>query len=236
VLGHRGARRRAPENTLAAFQLALDEGADGVELDVRLDRDGDVIVIHDVDLARVTSSRDVRRLSDVGRFELAGVDLGGGERVPRLADVLAWSRERGARVNIELKRDSVRPARLAWAVSRLVGEERDAGERFILSSFDPRLVAASARLLPGVPVGWLVESPRRVPGRSFVERLVGASALHPQTTLVTKAVIAPWQAEGLPVNVWTVNDREDARRLDALGVDCLISDVPGEILAALTKA
>jgi glycerophosphoryl diester phosphodiesterase len=235
VLGHRGARRRAPENTMAAFQLALEEGADGVELDVRLDGEGDVVVIHDVDLARVTSHRDVRRIADLGRFDLARVDLGGGERVPRLADVLAWAREHDARVNIELKRDTVRPPLLAWEVSRLVRAEREARDRFILSSFDPRLVALSARLLPEIPVGWLVESPRRVPGRSLAERLVGASALHPQTTLVARPTIAAWQAEGLPVNVWTVNDPDDARRLDALGVDTLISDEPGKILEALKR-
>ena len=234
VLGHRGARRRAPENTMAAFELAAQEGADGVELDVRLDRDGDVVVVHDRDLARITGNRDCRRLEDVTRFDLAGVDVGAGERVPRLADVLSWARERGARVNVELKRDVSRRAHFVWEVCRLVRAERDAPERIVMSSFDPRLVAAVARLLPDVAVGWLVESPRRVPGRSFAERLVGASALHPQASLVAPPVIAPWQAERLPVNVWTVNDPDEARRLDDLGVDTLISDVPGEILRALS--
>jgi glycerophosphoryl diester phosphodiesterase len=65
-------------------------------------------------------------------------------------------------------------------------------------------------------------------------RAVGASALHPQTTLVSPSVLAPWKAANLPVNVWTVNDVDDARRLDALGVDTLISDEPGKILAALS--
>lgn len=233
VLGHRGARRSAPENTLAAFELAMNEGADGVELDVRLDGDGDVVVVHDRDLARVTGNRDCRRLEDVSRFDLAAVDVGAGERVPRLADVLAWARERRARVNVELKRDVSRRARFVWEVCRLVRAEADAAERIVMSSFDPRLLASVARLLPHVAVGWLVESPRRVPGRSLPERLVGATALHPQASLVSSPVIAPWKAEGLPVNVWTVNDPDEARRLDALGVDTLISDVPGEILKAL---
>jgi glycerophosphoryl diester phosphodiesterase len=234
VLGHRGARRRAPENTMAAFELAMREGADGVELDVRLDREGDVVVIHDRDLARVTGNRDCRRLEDVTRFDLAGVDVGSGERVPRLVDVLTWARERDARVNVELKRDVRHRVRLVWEVCRLVRAEPDAAERLVMSSFDPQLVAAVARLLPHVVVGWLVESPRRVPGRSFSERLVGATALHPQASLVAPPVIAPWRAERLPVNVWTVNDPDEARRLDALGVDTLISDVPGQILRALT--
>jgi glycerophosphoryl diester phosphodiesterase len=162
------------------------------------------------------------------------VDLGSGERVPRLVDVLTWARERDARVNVELKRDVRHRMRFVWEVCRIVRAEPDAADRLVMSSFDPQLVAAVARLLPHVAVGWLVESPRRVPGRSFAERLVGATALHPQASLVAPPVIAPWKAERLPVNVWTVNDPDEARRLDALGVDTLISDVPGDILRALT--
>jgi glycerophosphoryl diester phosphodiesterase len=211
----------------------MDEGADGVELDVRLDRDGDVVVIHDGTLERVTGGRDRRRVEDIGRDELRGVDLGDGQCVPRLAEVLAWARGRGARVNVELKRDVSRRGALVHRVARLVRSEPTAPEWLILSSFDPFLVAIASRLAPGVPAGWLVEAGSRVPGRSFWERLVGASALHPQASLVTEARILPWKNDGLPINVWTVNDPDEARRLDALGVDALISDCPGTVLGAL---
>ncbi len=233
VLGHRGARRRAPENTLAAFELALEEGADGVELDVRLDLDGDVVVIHDPDLARVTSGKDSRCIAELTRAELAGVDLGNKERVPRLEEVLRWARQRDARVNVELKSDVPRRSLLAWRVARLIAGEPHAAERLILSSFDPLLVAAAARLLPWMPVGWLVEARHPMPSRSFLHRLVGATALHPQTTMVTASSVAAWQRAGLPVNVWTVNDPADARRLNELRVDTLISDEPRAILRAL---
>jgi glycerophosphoryl diester phosphodiesterase len=232
VLGHRGARRRAPENTLAAFELAMREGADGVELDVRLDRDGDVVVIHDPSLGRVTSGRDDRRVDALSREDLEQIDLGGGERVPRLADVLAWSRERGARVNVELKSDLRPRARLAWEVFKLVLREKNARERFILSSFDPLLVALSARLMPWIPVGYLLED-GPLPGAVSTCVVLGACALHPKAALVTGAAIAPFRVARLPVNVWTVNDVDEARRLAALGVDCLISDVPGQILDGL---
>lgn len=233
VLGHRGARRRAAENTSAAFDLAMSEGADGVELDVRLDRDGDVVVIHDADLARVTGGRDSRRVEAVGRRELESIDLGGGERVPRLEDVLVWARRYGARVNVELKRDVSRRTLFVWKVVRLIRSDPRSGERILISSFDPLLVAAAARLLPSVPCGWLVEERRRVPRRSTLERLVGATAVHPHFSLVTKDSIGPWQRDGLPVNVWTVNDVDEARRLASLGVDAIITDEPGKILAAL---
>lgn len=233
VLGHRGARRRAAENTLAAFDLAMSEGADGVELDVRLDGDGDVVVIHDADFARVTGGRDSRRVEAVGSRDLESVDVGGGERVPRLEDVLDWSRRYGARINVELKRDVTRRALFVWKVVRLVRQDPTARERILVFLFDPLLVAAAARLLPSIPSGWLVEERKRVPGRTPVERLFGASAVHPHWSLVTKDSVAPWQRDGLLVNVWTVNDVDEARRLAALGVDAIITDEPGKILAGL---
>ena len=236
VLGHRGARRRASENTLQAFELAMEEGADGVELDVRLDRNGDVVVIHDPSLERVTNGRDKRLIEELGRNDYAAVDLGGGARVPALEEVLDWARTRGARVNVELKRDVRRRGLFVWKVAKLLAREPDARDRFLVSSFDPRLVAAVARLLPRVPTGWLVDEPGPIPGRSFFERLVGARAVHPKASLVTAAGISPWQRDGLFVNVWTVNDPDEARRLDELGVDALISDEPGKILAALRRA
>ena len=233
VLGHRGARRRAPENTLGAFDVAMDEGADGIELDVRLDGSGDVVVIHDPTLERVTGGRDPRRVEDVDARDLSTVDLGDGQRVPRLEEVLAWARRRGARVNVELKRDVAHRVPFVLRVARLLRAQERAADWLIVSSFDPRLVAAMARLVPWVAAGWLVEERASLPGRSLLERLVGASALHPQASMVTAPGIAPWQRERLPVNVWTVNDEDEARRLDALGVDTLISDEPGKILRAL---
>src|SRR3954468_10133753 len=95
VLGHRGARHAAPENTLAAFELARREGADGVELDVRLDASGEVIVLHDPTLTRVTQGKETRHAEDISSPELARLDVGAGERVPLLADVLDWAHQAG---------------------------------------------------------------------------------------------------------------------------------------------
>jgi glycerophosphoryl diester phosphodiesterase len=234
VLGHRGARHAAPENTMAAFELALAEGADGVELDVRLDREGEVVVIHDPTLTRVSGGADSREVAALGSEELARVDVGRGERVPRLADVLAWSRATGARVNIELKSDLRRRALLAVKVAALVMREPHAAKRLILSSFDPKLVLAAARLLPWMPVGYLVER-RFVLGARLSKLLLGAAAVHPNAAMVTEAAIVPWRRAEMPVNVWTVNAPDEARRLAALGVDCIITDAPANILTALRR-
>ena len=165
VLGHRGARHAAPENSMKAFELALAEGADGVELDVRLDGDGRVIVLHDRTLERVSKGAETRDVEALGAAELARVDIGDGERAPLLADVLAWSRERRARVNVELKKDVGRPFTLIDGVARAVRNGGRAEELLVFSSFHPGFVSALGlvrehlRLAAG---GWTPPSPRTV--------------------------------------------------------------------------
>ena len=146
MLGHRGARHAAPENTLAAFELARSEGADGVELDVRLDGDGRVIVLHDPTLTRVTSGAETRHAEDLSSAELGRLDLGKGERVPLLADVLGWAREHQQRVNVELKSDVRNRKLLLTQVARVIGSV--ALPEVLFSSFDPHFVWWLARHLP----------------------------------------------------------------------------------------
>ncbi len=233
VLGHRGAREAAPENSLRAFELALEEGADGVELDVRLDRDGRVIVLHDVELRRVSGGSETRAAEDLGAAELGRVDLGGGERVPLLVDVLRAFRELGARVNVELKRDVRRPVALLGGVERAVRESGAPPELVIFSSFRPGFVAALARRLPEYPRAWLVHQKQRILRSAPLYRLLGSDGVHPEWPLVTARSLARWKRGASVVNTWTVNDGAEARRLAELGVDAIISDRPGAILAAL---
>jgi glycerophosphoryl diester phosphodiesterase len=235
VLGHRGARESAPENTLRAFDLALGEGADGVELDVRLDRDGRVIVLHDADLGRVSKGAETRAAEDLGATELGRVDLGGGERVPLLADVLRHFRERSARVNVELKRDVRRPAALLRGVEHAVKRSDAPPELVIFSSFRPGFVAGMARRLPAFPRAWLVHARQRVVKNAPFFRLIGSDGVHPEWPLVTPSSLARWKRGPSVVNTWTVNDAAEALRLAELGVDAIISDRPGVILEALGK-
>jgi glycerophosphoryl diester phosphodiesterase len=233
VWGHRGARFDAPENTLAAFDLAVRQGAGGVELDVRLDADRDVIVLHDRTLARVTGWHDVRDVELVGSRELARVDLGGGEHPPRLEQVLAWAVRGGHRVNVEVKHDVTFRAELVRRVARLVSALPAPGETVLLSSFHPAVVRELARRLPGVNVAWLVHAGQRVLRRAPGFRWLGARAVHPEAALATPAMIRRLKRAGAEVNVWTVNDPEQAKELAALGVDGIMSDRPGVIAEAL---
>ena len=233
VLGHRGARHAAPENTEAAFELARLEGADGVELDVRLDRDERVIVLHDRTLERVSAGGERRDVELLGASDLARVSLGG-ERVPLLADVLAWARERDLRVNVELKSDVSRPLALLRNVSRVVRDSGVGPELVLFSSFQPGFVAALALLCPDLPRAWLIDR-----GNPFLRRAPGfrllADGVNPHHELVTDEAMARWKRAGAPVATWTVNDPAEARRVAGLGVDAVISDHPGAILQALVQ-
>src|SRR2546423_4915557 len=120
VFGHRGVRGEAPENTMTAFELAASGGAAGVELDVRLCRSGEVVVCHDPSLERMTGGRDSRNVADLTLAELQRIDVGNGERVPPLEQVLGWARARPILVNVELKRDVPNRVRLVRETARLL--------------------------------------------------------------------------------------------------------------------
>ncbi|HEX7451280.1 MAG TPA: glycerophosphodiester phosphodiesterase family protein [Polyangiaceae bacterium] len=234
MLGHRGARHAAPENTLAAFELARTEGADGVELDVRLDRDGRVIVLHDSTLTRVTSGAETRHAEDISSAELGRLDVGKGERVPLLADVLSWAREHEQRVNVELKSDVRNKKLLLSQLARVLGSL--ALPDVLFSSFHPHFVWWLGRHLPEHPRAWLVHDKQRLLKYAPGLGLLGANAIHPQHTLLTRERAARAKRAGYLLNVWTVNDAARAIELAGLGVDAIISDVPGKVLSELRQS
>lgn len=229
VLGHRGASDDAPENTLAAFRLAIEQGADGVELDVWRCGSGEVVVAHDEDARRVAGSP--LRVPDATLAELRALDVGAwkgprfrGERIPRLLEVLEALP--GAVVNVELKSRG-RDLRLAEAVARDLARAAAQG-RVIVSSFDFRLVSAFRLAAPEVPVGLLFDGDHPWRLRTAVAaRLLHAAAVHPARELIAPERVARWRRRGLGVNVWTVDAPADIERLVGLGVDAIITNLPG---------
>ena len=239
VLGHRGARHAAPENTHAAFELARHEGAAGVELDVRLVKTGEIVVLHDPTLARVTQKADRRAVEQLSWAETQGVDIGSGEGVPLLRDVLDWAQQHDLIVNVEVKSDVGRRRDLVSGVIALLKAHPHAARGVILSSFDPRFIWRLSRALPQVPTAFLFHTKSPVAraaalvGAATFRRL-GARAVHPEHVLVTPPRMAAWRSRQSLVGVWTVNDENRARELAKLGVDYLVSDRPGAILAAIS--
>jgi glycerophosphoryl diester phosphodiesterase len=235
VYGHRGARAHAPENTLVSFERAMDDGADGIELDVRTTSDGVVVVVHDPDLRRVTDGRDLRKVQDLTLAELSAVELASGTHVPTLESVLDWADRREALVNVELKHDTHDKHALTAGVARLLRGRGRQASRTMFSSFDPELLARVAVLIPSIPRAFLFNGDQRfsrTPAVGLVARAVGASMLNPERVLCSQDRVASFRRKYL-VNVWTVNDEGEARDLARIGVDGLITDDPGRVLSAL---
>lgn len=230
VLGHRGASADAPENTLAAFRLALQQGADGVELDVWRCASGEVVVFHDADARRLAGSP--LRVARATLAELRRLDVGShrgerfrGERIPLLSEVLGELA--GAVVNVELKAGRVADPRLAAGVARVL-RRQGAGERVVVSSFDTALLAAFRLAAPEVAAGLLFDE-----GRSWRHKVSAAAlllrpaALHPPLALATPERVREWIARGYGVNVWTVDAPADVERLCRLGVAAIVTNHPG---------
>jgi glycerophosphoryl diester phosphodiesterase len=210
----------------------------GVELDVRLAKTGEIIVLHDPNLRRVTAGADARSVEQLSFSEMMRVDVGLGQRVPLLSDVLDWAMLHDQLVNVEVKSDLKRRRDLVSGVVALLKHHRWAARGVVLSSFDPRFVWRLSRELPRVPVAFLFHTKSPVAraaalvGSASLSRL-GAHAVHPEHALVTHSRMRAWRARGLLVGVWTVNDEARARELSAQGVDYIVSDRPGSVLAAL---
>ncbi len=233
IYGHRGASARAPENTIRSFALALEEGADGVELDVRRAGCGTVVVVHDPDLARVSGHTIIVARHTVE--ELGAFDVGAGERVPRLDDVIDLVRGRDRRINVELKGDVPDKLETCRALARLLARRsgRDR-EGILLSSFRPEMLTAMRFLGAGLPVGFLFdrENTGAVRG-ALLRRALRPDGEHPQHALATEPAISRWHARGQYVHAWTVNDPERAKELSALGIDGLITNDVKTLVEAL---
>jgi glycerophosphoryl diester phosphodiesterase len=226
VYGHRGTRRGAPENTLLAMRRALEQGADGVELDVRLCKSGEVIVLHDPDLQRVAGAAVVAAEATLG--ELLQHDLGQGQRVPLLDQALELVLGAGRVLNVELKDDVPEPEALAAAVAeRLLAQRPKARQRVLCSSFSAELCQALRAALTSASVALLFARERKRPP-------MGSLAVHPQHALADAESIAQWHSQGLLVNAWTVNDAESARALAQAGIDGIITDDVPLVLGALS--
>ncbi len=230
VIAHRGASAHAPENTLASFRMAVEQGADAIELDAKLSSDGRVMVIHDATTDRTTrKSGEVRKLScgqlkslDAGSFFSSRYS---GEAIPTLDDVFE---EVGQKIliNVELTNYASPTDRLVEKVVELV-RRYSLEDRVLFSSFHPLNLFRANRLLPEVPVAMLA-----LPGRggwwarSLLMKQISPAFVHPYYTDATPSYIERQHAEKRRVNVWTVNDPDDLNRLARTGVDGLITDDP----------
>ena len=236
---HQGVSHEAPANTLPAFLLAADMGADGIEFDVQLTRDGEVVVIHDFTLDATTNGSGP--VSDHTLAELKMLDAGGwfdpdfaGEQIPTLQEVIDAVAGR-LLFNIEIKIASLRDPGLVEAVVRLV-EENGLLERVVVSSFNPASLWRVRRRNPAIPIG-LLYAPDMPPvlRQAWLRHVVRPNAMHPYYTTLSPAYVRWARRCGYQINTWTVDDPGDMWRLVRMGVDVVITNRP-DVLALVLKA
>jgi len=231
---HRGARRQAPENTLPAFERAVELGADGIELDVHLSADGVPVVIHDFDVDKTTDGTGAVAKKTLA--ELRELDAGAhfspqfaGTRIPTLMEVFEAVGNR-VLINIELKSYGSSP-QLAQAVIDQVGAFNLIG-RVLISSFSPFVLRQVRRLRPELPVGYLYAPDLPLPlAKGWLARpVIGVhEARHPHFSMVDERYMDWARKNRYRVNVWTVNEPSDIERMRRLGVDMIISDYPERV-------
>lgn len=237
VIGHRGAARLAPENTLAGLRAAAAAGVAGVEFDVRLTRDGVPVLFHDDTLERTTDGRG--RLASLTWAQVRRLDAGtwfdaafAGERVPSLEAALRLLVKLGLQANVELKPEEAQGAAAARAVlDVLKGVWPRKSPRPVISSFDWSALATIAAEAPDWPRGLLIRNPRQPQWRAWAKR-IGAVSVHCNARGLDRNGFRTLAAAGLPVALYTVNDPRRARILWQWGAASLFSDDPGRLLAA----
>jgi len=237
IIGHRGAKRTSPENTLGGIRQAKKEGADWVEFDVKLTADSRAVLIHDETVDRTTDGKGLVRqmsLADLRRLD-AGVRFGPawrGERIPTLVEALGLMVELDMGFNLEIKPCPGREAetaRVALAdVARHWPEDRPAP---VISSFKPASLAAAREAAAHLPRGFLAE----VLPPDWLARMteLECRTVHPSWRALSRAQVAAVKAAGYPLLVWTVNEPARARELVSWGVDSLITDCPAVLGASL---
>ncbi len=230
-IAHRGASAYAPENTLAAFRLALEMGADGFELDAMLSADGHLVVIHDDTVDRTTDGRGPVRQKTLA--ELKTLDAGArfdarfaGERIPTLREALHLAAGNPAFVNVEIKTDSLKGDGLEEKLVALI-RGYGLGERLLISSFNPFALWRMKRLAPDLPLALLYAENQRVYLRNrWFAFLSRPDALNPSFRLATQEHVRWAKSKGYRLYVWTVDEEAEMRRLMALGVDGMITNKP----------
>lgn len=230
IIAHRGASVYAPENTHAAFKLAIEQGADAIELDAKLSSDGYVVVIHDQTVDRTTTSTG--RVNEMTAFELSRLDAGSHfdwafrqETIPLLDDVFStWGSE--IFFNVELTNYASPRDSLPKKVAELV-RFYHLQERVLFSSFNPYALVKIRSLIPDCRIGLLAfQGLRGAWARSWAGRLLNYDSLHPEASDVTRELVRSSHRHQKAVYVYTVNDRQLMGKLFDLQVDGVFTDDP----------
>ena len=249
IIGHRGASAHAPENTLAAFQMAIDAGADGIEFDVQLAKDGVPVVIHDATLFR-TGLRP-ESIAELTSKQLAKIDIGSWfnakypkranaafsrETVLTLAQVLELCRDFEGLIYIELKVNVPDYVSLATAVCDVIRDSPQLSQ-MIVKSFKLGAIPEVRHRLPAVQTAALFEPTildylRRRKYMIALAHEFGAHQISLHYSLVTRKLTALAAEAQMPVTIWTADNPKWVRRCQKLGIRAVITNDPAKLIAS----
>jgi glycerophosphoryl diester phosphodiesterase len=233
TIAHRGASGHAPENTMAAFERAVQLGALFIETDLHLTRDARFVAIHDSTLDRTTNGHGA--VNEFTLKELREFDAGlwfdrqfSGQRIPTLEEILDFSSKHDVVFYLEIKYDS------AWGMHHALAAALNTSgnsARSVVISFDPSTLLSLRRLDASLMLGLLAENAK--PDLPQIALDSGARQICPRFDLLTPQLVAESHRRDLQVVTWTVNDREKMRAAIGLGVDGIMTDVPDRLQAVL---
>lgn len=225
---HRGFTQSATENTMSAFEAALELGVDGIELDVRTCKSGEVIVFHDPTLNRLTDGRGFvknKTLAELQRLRIRNVDGGAEEKIPTLQEVLELVEDK-AILNVEIKANGLPKVQIERKVVEIL-QNFDFESRTIISSFNPLVLRRVRKCAPNMFTGFLIESKFNLRKSEIpLSKMAGARAMHIKENLATEEFIKKLQKLGYYCIVWGVNEAGSMQQLTRLGVEGIITDKP----------
>jgi glycerophosphoryl diester phosphodiesterase len=230
IQAHRGASAYRPENTLEAFSLAIEQGADGIELDVHLSKDGEIVVAHDANLERVSNGTGY--IYDYTLKELKALDFNKlfkdspACRIPTLSEVFSLVKPSALTVNIELKTTEERLYPGLTEKLAVLTEEYGMGERVIYSSFYHDSLREIKTINPKARIGLLYDQDIDEPW--VYANNLDADAIHPHYHFIAALpeTVERCHENGVKVNVWTVDEIDAIKLMLKCGVDCIITNKP----------
>ena len=223
---HRGVMTLQPENTMSAFRLALDTGADGIETDVHLTKDGELVLIHDESLERTTDGSGLvssYTLDELRRFN-AGVRFSQQEVIPTLQELLELVRDESIRLNLEVKTDVLRYVGIESRLLDIIDSSDINPSRILFSSFNHETVHRLKKSRPDIEAAILLAQPL-YDTVGYLES-VGADSVHPHIDRITDEEIQSLQRHGVPVRPYTIKTEAQLERCQALQVDAIfVNDI-----------
>ncbi|WP_256815853.1 glycerophosphodiester phosphodiesterase [Cytobacillus sp. Bac17] len=230
VFAHRGVSGHFPENTMAAFQAALEAGADGIELDVQMAKDGKLVIIHDETVDRTTGGTGY--IKDMTFEEILRLDAGSwfgnvntGETIPDLEQLLQWAVREGNEllINIELKNDLIEYPGMEEKVIDLILNYK-LEQRVIISSFNPESLKRVRDLHATLQTGYLIEGISE--NTLEMAKKIGANSIHCEEGFALSEFGREAKEAGFPLRVYTVNDETRSGLLNNAGVEVIMTDFP----------